>query len=257
MISHMQDSAYFALPALNNSTLSRFARCPAAVNTEFDTTPSMNLGTALHCAALEGQTAFLERFYIMEKVDGRTKEGKAARAQAEIDSEGKTIITMDDFDKVCGMAGSINSHPTANEFLSACPQREMAITWEMEGVKCKAKADALGKYLIDIKTTQSADQFKFANKTIVDNRYHVQLAWYYDGLKANLRAVEGVFIIAVENTAPYTCNVFQLNDAMLEWGTACYLPLLRKYRDCLANNHFPSYQQAGVIECRPPAWVSL
>lgn len=256
MISHMQDPEYFDLPAVSNSLLSRFAKCPAACQVDFETTASMTLGSATHCAILEGQEAFLSRFYVTDKVDGRTKEGKAAKAQAEIDAAGKTIITMDDFEKIMGMAESVASHPSAAMFLQS-GEPEMAITWECPetGIALKAKADWLSPgLLLDLKTTQDSGYSVFS-KTITNMGYFRQLAMYRDGLRANLYPVERCIIIAVSSQFPYETECYELDEELLEYGQGEYKRLLREYQACCEAESFPAYRYAGVHQVRLPSWM--
>lgn len=256
MIKRMQDSEYFALPAVSNSLLSRFAKCPAACQADFETTASMTLGSCLHAAILEGQEAFLDRFYVMDKADGRTKEGKAAKAQAELDSEGKTIITMDDFDKMVGMAESVASHPSASQFLSS-GECEMAFTWtdQATGIDCKGKADWISKgILIDLKTTQDSGYSVFS-KTITNMGYFRQLAMYRDGLRANLHPVERCIIIAVSSQFPYETECYELDEELLEYGQGEYKRLLKEYQACCEAESFPAYRYAGVHTVRLPSWM--
>jgi len=256
MIKHMPDKEYFALPAVSNSLLSRFAKCPAAASVPIETTSAMSLGSLAHCLILEGAGAFRERYYVMEKVDGRSKEGKAAKAQAINEAEGRIVITSDDLFAVQGMASSVFNHPSANDFLRD-GKPEMAITWKDKetGIDCKAKADWISpNVLIDLKTTQSADQWVF-QRTIWNMGYAKQLGLYHDGLLANLFPVDKCVIIAVESSAPYCCNVFNISDDLLEAGKGQYRKLLREYKACADSGQFPAYQCGGVIDVQLPAFA--
>jgi len=256
MIKRISDEEYFSIPAVSNSLLSRFARCPAACQVQTETTASMTLGSATHCAILEGQEAFLERFYVMDKVDGRTKEGKAARAQADIDAAGKTIITVDDFDKIIGMAESVAAHPSASSFLQS-GKPEMAITWGCPdtGVALKAKADWMSHdLLLDLKTTQDSSYPVFS-KTIINMGYARQLALYRDGLRANLVPVDRCIIIAVSSQFPYETECYELDEELLEYGQGEYKRLLREYQACCEAESFPAYRYAGVHTVRLPSWL--
>jgi len=255
-IVKLSDEEYFKIPAISNSLLSRFARCPAAASVPIEATPAMSLGTALHCCVLDGAAEFQKRFYVMDKADGRTKEGKAIKAQAEIEAQGRTIISMDDMMKVRDMAASVYNHPSANDFLRD-GKPEMAITWKDKetGIDCKAKADWISpNVLIDLKTTQSADQWVF-QRTIWNMGYAKQLGLYHDGLLANLFPVDKCVIIAVESSAPYCCNVFNISDDLLEAGKGQYRKLLREYKACADSGQFPAYQCGGVIDVQLPAFA--
>lgn len=256
MITKMSDKDYFAIPAVSNSLLSRFAKCPAACQVDFETTASMTLGSAVHAACLEGQEAFLSRFYVMDKVDGRTKEGKAARAQAEIDAQGKTIITMDDFDKIVGMAESVASHPSASQFLSS-GQAEVAVTWQDQatGIDCKSKCDWLAPgMLLDLKSCQDSS-YSIFSKAIINMGYFRQMAMYRAGLQANLHPVERCIIIAVSSQAPYETECYELDNELLDYGYGEFQRLLKEYKACCDAESFPAYRYAGVHTVRIPAYL--
>ena len=256
MLLKMPDSDYFAMPAVSNSLLSRFAKCPADVFTESKPTAAMNLGTCVHSLVLDGTEDFHRRFYVADKADGRTKEGKALKELAEREANGRIIITTDDMRTISGMAESIYNHPSAIDLLHS-GQSEVAILWDDQetGLPMKSKADYLRhNMLIDLKTTQSADQYVF-QRTIWNMGYAMQLGLYQDGLIANLHPASEVLIIAVENSAPYCCNVFRLTQDMLDYGKARYRRLLREYKLCKENDVFPAYQYAGIVDVELPAYA--
>lgn len=261
MIKKMTDKDYFSIDAISNSKLSAFNRCPANLFVEKDNTPQMSLGTLAHAMILEGPRVFQERFVAVPKVDRRTKEGKAAWEEALASAGNKTLVTVEDLQLVAGMAESVKNHPFARELVTG-GKEEIAVTWDIEGVNCKAKIDYLKttlngipmNVLVDLKTTQSADIRKFGNKTIFDSGYDRQMAFYNDGLVQNMYAPQAVYIVAVENTAPFTCNVFDMSEC-LERGRNRYMRIFKDYVTCKNSNTFPSYQYAGAYVVKPPAWM--
>lgn len=262
MIKKMLDEEYFAIDAISNSKLSAFARCPANIFTERESSPQMNLGTLAHAMILEGAEVFQKRFYAIPKADRRTKEGKAAWEEAVKAAGNRTVITVEDLQMVSAMCDSVANHPFAYELLTN-GKPEIAITWDIEGVKCKAKADYIKTtlhgspmtVLVDLKTTQSCDIRKFSNKTIFDSGYDRQMAFYFDGLTANMTAPQAVYIVAVENTKPFTCNVFDMTEC-LERGRNRYMRLFKQYTACKESNSFPTYQYAGAYIVKPPVWMT-
>ena len=249
----MPDESYFALPHVSNSYLSRLAKCPANALIEIEQTPSMSLGSAAHCIILEGKEVFESRFIIAPECDRRTKIGKQIWKDTMDNRGDKTVIPHKQLKALVGMAQSIANHPSAREYLSE-GEAEMAFTWEEEGVDLKGKADWLSRYLIDLKSCQDSSEYVFA-RTIINMKYHKQMAMYRNGLGANSVWPDACLIIAVENSAPYTCNIFELSEDLLEKGEGEYRELLRKHKACTEANSWPAYTNAGVILVDCPAWM--
>lgn len=120
MIKKMSDEAYFSMPAVSNSYIGSFMKCPAATEVKIDPTPAMAFGTAVHCMVLEGADVFGKLYAVMfDKFDKRTKEGKQAYSEFMSENSGKTVISGEDFHKVCAIYQSILNHPEAKEVLNA------------------------------------------------------------------------------------------------------------------------------------------
>ncbi len=256
MIQKISDQNYFAIDAVSNSLLSRYAKCPAATKMQITATPAMNKGTCLHSMVLDGTESFYERFSVAPECDRRTKEGKEVYAQFLKESAGKTPISIADLNDVVGMATSIANHPSASDLLSS-GQPEMAITWtdKETGAACKSKADWLDHgILVDLKSCQDSSYGMFS-KTIVNSGYARQLAMYRDGLASNLFPVERCIIIAVENTAPYTAEVYELDEELLDIGHGQYKRLLRGYLANVEADLWPAYRYAGIHTVRAPQWL--
>lgn len=254
MIQRMEDKDYFALDAVSNSLLSRLAKCPAAMSIQLEQTPAMLTGTLAHAMILEGIEVFNDRFAVSPECDKRTKEGKAVYQSFCEANEGKTVITLDQLQAVAGMAASVASHPAACELLQT-GEPEQAITWEEDGQNCKAKADWLSQTaLIDLKTCQDSSYPVFS-KTIFNSSYHRQMGMYLSGLKANGVFPAHIVIIAVENKAPYTTNVYRLDDEVLEYGEGQYKALLKQYALVKDMDVLPAYTYAGIANVRLPQWL--
>ena len=253
-ICNMPESEYRPLDRLNATTLKLYSKCPANVFAPFKTTAAMTLGTNFHHFVLEGEDSFHDHYYVTDKVDGRTTEGKAKNKEAIANANGREIITTEDMQTIANMANSIYNQPSAMELLDACPHREQVVLWDEDGIKCKAKIDAFGKYLVDIKTTQNSAHPMFMNNSF-DRLYHMQMSFYLSGLRHNFHHVSSVCLIAVENTAPYTCEVYEMTDEVLEWGESTYKELMRGWADCKRTNAWPSYRNGGITQMRVPFWA--
>ena len=98
---------------------------------------------------------------------------------------------------------------------------EKALTWgeKINGqtIPCKAKVDFFTNknFLIDIKTCPALEDIK---RNIDKYRYDLQLAFYKRAIEQNGHNVEGVGILAIEKSWPFSSHIFELDDKYLSRG---------------------------------------
>ena len=132
-------------------------------------TPAMKLGRALHCAVLQPENFF--KLYAEQKFDGRTKEGKAEKANAE--EQGITLISSDDW-KSCETAMKLHPHlqlfDTEHEYYT-------------DTLKCKIDAyDPSSRRLVEFK---SINEIFNAEKDFWARAYDLQLGHYNRVMEEN------------------------------------------------------------------------
>ena len=208
----------------------------------------MRVGTAIHTAVLEPET-FLDRYVILpEGIDRRTKDGKAEYAilEGKAEAKGAQLLPYADFDKVMAIKSACHTHPMAKQ-LFRDGKAEMSVFWtdEETGVLCKCRPDWLlggdNPAILDLKSTEDASPDGFT-RSAYKYRYHVQAAWYLDGLEAALGVKPDVFMfLAVEKSAPYAPAFYYADDAMITAGRAEYRRLLRLFAKCQSENDWPGY----------------
>lgn len=263
---------YFAWPYLNNSTLKQGARSMAHLESARqhprEATPAMRLGTLIHSAALE-PLELVGNYVVMppferdvRKPDGSeysspkgTKAYKGMVADFADENSDKQIITQDELDAMHGVVRAIKDSPHANGWLSSQGPVEACIVWDDEstGVRCKARIDKIAGDLglvVDLKTTVDASQFE---RQIYNMSYHMQLAWYCDGLTAVTETEWNGAIIAVENTMPFGVRSAMLSiDAHLA-GRKMYRALIDQYAECVRSQVWPSYTDPELWNL--PGWA--
>jgi exodeoxyribonuclease VIII len=101
--------------------------------------------------------------------------------------------------------------------------------------------------VVDLKTTTDASPKGFA-KAVWKFRYHVQDAFYTDGIEASTgcRPTDFVFI-AVEKTAPFGVGVYRLSEGLREEGRELYLDDVKTWQECMSRNEWPAYSDE-IIE---------
>jgi hypothetical protein len=242
-IHGISDAQYFALPHISKSGLDCIHRSPAFFkwtrsNPSGDT-DATRIGTAGHKAILEWDE-FPQLYVQRPKFDRRYADGKRAYEEWSKANAGKRGLDPDDWSRVMGMREAVMGNIVARQLLAGC-DAEMAILWQSPypHVQCKAKADALQPdYLIDLKTTKDCSQRAFRS-SFEFWRYHVQLAFYLDGLHAVGFPRQHAVIIAVENEPPHHVAIYAPDAETIEMGRKAYKEDLAVYARCLEQDYWP------------------
>ena len=245
---------------MSSGRLGLIAKAPAlfkwSEENPIEPTPAMRFGSLVHTAVLEPDV-FEKTCVVAPVVDGRTKEGKAIKAEFEATSAGKTIITADELVDIKEIYQSIMGTPSCSKQFQGTAKYEVTVQWTDAdtGIECRARPDIIrpNGVIVDLKTTTDASPAEFA-KTVFNRRYHVQAAFYIDGLIANGMPFKGYGFIAVEKTVPYLCKLYPLSELFIELGRIEYKRNLATYAECLRTNTWPGYAE-DLSELNPPAWA--
>jgi len=247
---------YLELDGISCSYLKRLASVPAKAKIPTTETPAMALGTALHTYVLE-RDSFSTNIAVAPKVDRRTKAGKETWANFVAESEGKAVITAEDFEMVERMGLSIDRHPYASELLSE-GKAEQSVLWvdDETGIKCKARIDFVTPdCLVDLKSTRNASEHGFL-QSIVNFRYYIQAALYLSAMSiVSEEDYTDFLFIAVETESPFRVEVYSLSDEFIKYGYNEYKRLLRVEARCREDNFYPHYQNSGIIELEKPRYL--
>ena len=226
-------------------------------------TPSMLFGSAAHTMFLETRKMW-DEYAVAPQVDRRTKDGRAAYEKFCRENEGKQIISQDDYDVMMGMFSALKACPLANKLIFGKGQAEVPIFWtdNATGEKCKARMDRIvtyrrKKYIVDYKTTLAADTFRF-NSEIWKRGYYMQAGMYAEGLKTvtNKRKLPGFLFVAQEKKPPYSVNVIEVSEEVMNAGLAKFHSLLEKYHACNAIDEWPGYVHDNVPnDSFVPGWM--
>ena len=117
----MTEKEYRSHPAISRSELWKIRESPEKFKylkeNPTEPTPALIFGQAFHKLALQPET-FSDEFAVMPQADRRTKDGKAIWAEFCEQSEGKTVITNDDYTKAKDIVDSLYKAPFVNKLLS-------------------------------------------------------------------------------------------------------------------------------------------
>lgn len=265
-ISWMQaDAAYRRDPGIAQSSLKNILLSPAhyqaSLKKRWPATPNMTLGSALHCAVLEGNEVF-DASYIERPKDLKltTKEGKDWAAQQK--NAGRTVLTGEQTDQLKGMVQSLQQ---LEWFL---PERqtdlrkysELSIYWEWCGIDCKARLDRVieleDKVLVlDLKTTDSVNPKKFLDKVLYLN-YLFQAAYYTEAAAVAFDKPASFIFVGVERDAPYCVDYFTPGPEMIAEGRSQCEYALNTLKQCFITNEWPGPEAQMHVMSLPDFYKS-
>ena len=258
---NQSDFDYRRAEGVNQSSLKKILSSPAhyqaALKNRLIPTPAMEMGTALHCLTLDGEKAF-EAQYIL-KPDGiklNTKEGKEWKAgvgrKKVLAAGGKD----DPWNSVWGMDKSLKRlayfDPSQPDYIK---HNEVSVYWEWFGVQCKARLDRVdieNGIVLDLKTTDSIEPEIFTKK-VIGLGYDFQAAFYARAAEVAFGKPFRFVFAAVERKDPFTVDLFEVDDEMMEEAmNKCDLAV-KKYSECEASGQWPN-RDATIRKLSYPSW---
>ena len=226
-------------------------------------TPAMAFGSACHKFILENED-FPGEYALAPNVDKRTKAGKEEWETFLATIGDWTPISMDDNQIMVDMYAALERTPLAKKLVFGKGETEQAFFWTDPdtGEKCKIKVDRLVKYnrrwyVVDYKTTQCAETFRF-NSDMWKLGYHLQAAMYTEGvMKAKkLKKRPGFLFVAQEKKPPYSVNVIEVSEEVMNAGVAKFHQLLDKLHACKVIDQWPGYLNGNVPnDAFVPNWM--
>jgi hypothetical protein len=183
------------------------------------------------------------------------------------DSAGKTILTPAQWRDVRGMRDAAIENPALCNLLTDPRGRaELSAYWNdpTTGLLCRCRPDLwVGDIVVDVKTTEDARREGF-ERSIEKFRYHVQAAFYLDGighaLDQGAELPQGlerprVFVFAViEKKAPYLSAAYVLDAETMSIGRREAAEDLAALSDAIHRDEWPGYppqiQRIGLPEWR-------
>jgi hypothetical protein len=252
---------YRRAEGVNQSSLKKILDSPAhyqaALKNKLIPTPAMEMGTALHCLSLDGEKAFDAQY--IKKPDGiklNTKEGKEWKEgvgrKKVLSAGGKD----DPWGSVQGMAKSLQRlayfDPAQEDYIK---YNEVSVYWEWEGVACKARLDRVdveNGLVLDLKTTDNVEPEIFQKK-VVGLGYDFQAAYYAKAAEVAFGKKFGFVFAAVERKAPFTVDLFEVDEEMMEESTNKCIAALRLYKTCSETDNWPN-REPMVRKLSYPSW---
>lgn len=227
-------------------------------------TQAMAFGSACHKFILENGD-FSSEYALAPNVDRRTKAGKDAWEEFLASIGDRTPITEDENQTMVEMYEALDRCPLAKKLIHGKGETEQAFFWKdpETGEDCKIKTDRLVKYnrrwyVVDYKTCQSAETMRFNNE-VWRLGYYFQAGMYTEGVMAakKLKKRPGFLFVAQEKKAPYSVNVIEVSEEVMNAGVAKFHELLAKYHDCNVLDNWAGYVGDVPNDCFVPTWMEL
>lgn len=180
---------------------------------------ALNLGSAVHAVMLEGMDVFNKEFYVMPKLDARTKEGKALKAEHIEKAAGKNTISKQEWEIIEGIMSNFQDNKMAQFYCDG--QVELSHYSEYKGVPIRVRPDCFNSeylFISDVKTCQDNSPRAFKND-IYKYSYHLQAVCYSIILGYPIKNFR---FIAVETNYPYSIQLYSLGDDLIEQGIKAF-----------------------------------
>ena len=259
------DPEYRRQPGENQSSLKSILVSPAhylaAKKRRFTASPVMAIGTATHCKVLEGEETFSASF--IQKPDNIKLTSKEGRDWKEANKK-KTILSNDgmyrQWDCVMGMSERLRElewfNPDQEDYRK---YNEVSIYWDYDDIRCKARLDRVlvledEVIVVDLKTTDSVNVDKFQSK-LVDLGYDFQAGWYAAAAEAVYGKPARFIFVAVERNAPYTVDMFEVPDFMLEEAKRKNDLAMSILKECKRTGEYPA-PQPSLKKLDYPRWYN-
>lgn len=225
MIHHgLTEELYNQLEGIRSSHLKHALKSQAhylhALKNPPKDTDAMKLGRYIHMAILE-PTRFKETCFVMPDFgDMRSKANREKRDAFLADGpQGRIFLTEEESAIITGICGTLLKKKSFQKIIEENNlEKEVSFQGMVNGIKTKCRADAVDikrRVLIDIKSCQSATP-EAMSFYIRDYAVDVQQSFYVATMESAIGNEAFSFeewtsyIVAVEKTGPFECQVFEL-----------------------------------------------
>lgn len=236
---------------ISKSRLAKMAVCPeyfkwCEENPE-EPTEALTVGSAFHKIVLEPHD-FDSEFVVSPLFDRRTKQGKADYEEFVAQSNGRQIITQEQYEMICQMRDVIMRNKYCKALLKGRAEQSIYFEDELTGEKCKCRPDTYRQIrdrivIVDLKSCTNADTDSFM-RDVNKYAYDLQSYMYRYGVSKEfnmpIEKVDFVFI-AIEKKAPYLMNILQADDYVGQRGEQLFREYIGMYHECKESGNWYGY----------------
>lgn len=239
------DDKYHAdITSLSSTGARKVLACPAKFKWQLDhppapTSKAFDFGKLAHRLVLgEGS-----QINIVDAPDWRGKDARDQRDAAY--AIGAVPVLRSEYDAARQLRDSVFNHEAARA-LFADGVAELSGYWRDEptDVQLRFRPDWMtedGRVICaDLKTTISADPAEFG-RSVGRYGYHLQAAWYLEGLRQHGIDDPRLLFVCAEKTPPYLVSVIELDDEAIAEGRRMMRTAVDLYARCAETGIWPGY----------------
>lgn len=220
-------------------------------------TEAMDIGQAAHFAILEPDL-LATKVACQPDLDARTKEGKALRAQFQLENAGKLILKHEAYQGVIGLRDACMRNETTSGLLTRGKSEQSYFAKDPDtGALIKCRTDWIydnGEMIIDVKSAEDASPFGFG-RAAGNYRYDLQAPWYMDVVHLATGVKPKNFVwIAFEKAPPFAIGVYYAAPEQIEAARTAARNDLVRILNHRKLNSWPDYSQE-IRQLQLPAWV--
>jgi exodeoxyribonuclease VIII len=199
---------------------------------------SLDLGISTHIMVYEGYEEFLNRYFIMPKLDLRRKEDKEIKEKLLKKAGDKILLSQDDDTTIRGIYENLMKSDIAQFYTKG--DIEISHYGQYDGVDVRVRPDCIAKdrsWISDVKTCQDSSPRAF-RMDLYKWSYHLQCVFYCDMLGVDPKNFR---FIACETQYPYQVQVYSLSDDLIEKGRDGYKSAFKYWKMYLNENVVPGF----------------
>jgi exodeoxyribonuclease VIII len=228
--------------------------------------PALIMGQAVDTLVFEPEL-WDKEFIIAPEINRRTKAGRE-EWESLIDGcskSNRTLISNADHFEALQTAKAIRTNPVMVDILSSGKTQQTFI-WRDPATEllCKCRSDWYDektKTIYDLKTALDGSPEAFS-KAIANFGYHIQAAFYSDGIRACGKPVERFVFCVMEKpndrdgtkASPELMSFYELNVEDIQAGQDSYSSGLAAINFCIMTNDWSGYTDQ-ILPIGRPAWA--
>jgi hypothetical protein len=212
--------------------------------------PAYLLGRAAHVLILEGRERFDTEYAVGGPINSKTGQPFGVNTKAYADwaaTQGKPVITEEQFALIANLATGVHSHAIAVELLSE-GVAEGVVRTKYCGRPCQARLDFYNpeRGIIDLKTCDDLTWFEADARRF---NYAHQLAFYHALIMRKTGEDAPVHVIAVEKKPPYRCGVWRISEQTLAVARGENEAAIARLGECESRNLWPTgYEEVRAFD---------
>ena len=229
------------------------------ITNEISREPSaaMQLGSAVHCLALEPET-FDDQYQVCPE-DCSDKRTKKYKDWAKTADDTKEILKHQQVVDAHRCVTSLKANKIIGLVLGSDGLIEQSERWtcEQTGIRCKMRLDKIcveQQVIMDLKKTSSLTEREFASQ-VVKFGYYIQAAHYLEGARVTFGGDNWRFVFGVvEESAPFRSRAFELEQPALEMGRDDRERLLVDYARRMESGDWSEPNERDLLTLELPHW---